>query len=89
MCGAAGLADRLNDQVIEAINARRIPSAFQEDLQARANELVNAVNCPSTSDDDEEDDEKKKKDKNKVEEGPPPEELIPTEPLPTVPEDDG
>jgi hypothetical protein len=92
VCGAAGLADRLNDQVIEAINAGRVPPTFQEDLQARANELVNTVNCPQPTDqggsDDEDADEKKdKKDKNQDEE-PPEEELVPTEPLPTVPEDD-
>ena len=85
MCGAAGLADELNDQMIEAINAGRIPPAFQEDLQARANELVNTVNCPSTSsEDDDDDEEKKEKDKKKDEEEPPPA----TEPLPTVPEDE-
>jgi hypothetical protein len=94
VCGAAGLADELNDQVIEAINAGRIPPAFQEDLQSRANELVNSVNCPPppTEDDAGDDDESKKdKKKKKDEEEPPPEELIPTEPqpLPTVPEGEG
>ena len=85
VCGAAGLADELNGQVIEAINAGRIPPAFQEDLQARANELVNAVNCPPpTTDEDEADDEKKRgKKKNQDEE-----ELIPTEPPPTVTDGD-
>jgi len=96
VCGAAGLADQLNDQVIEAINAGRVPQAFQEDLQARANELVNTVNCaPSTVEEDDGDDEKKpKKDKKKEkkekkqQEEEPDDELVPTEPLPTVPEDD-
>lgn len=91
VCGAASLADDLNAQVIEAINERRIPPAFQEDLQARANELVNSVNCPRPTDEDhEDDDEKSKKDKKKEDkEEAPPEELVPTEPLPTLTEGDG
>lgn len=95
VCGAAGLADQLNDQVIEAINARRIPPAFQEDLQARANELVNTVNCPPPTVDEEggdDEEQKPKKDKKKKQEeqkeGESDDELVPTEPLPTVPEDD-
>lgn len=90
VCLAAGLADQLNDQVIEAINARKIPTTFQEDLQARANELVNSVNCPPPTDQggsDDEEAEKEKKDKKQDEE-PPEDELVPTEPLPTVPEED-
>ena len=80
--------------MIEAINAGQIPSAYMEDLQARANELVNTVNCPRTSEEDDSgdnDDEKSKKDKKKdeEEEAPPPEETVPTEPLPTVPEGEG
>ena len=57
VCMAAGLADDLNSQVIDAINARKIPPAFQEDLQARANELVNTVNCPPPPEEEEEDEE--------------------------------
>lgn len=56
--------------MIQAINAGRIPSAFQEDLQSRANELVNTVNCPRTEDEGE---EPKKDEKDKTR-GPPPEE---------------
>jgi hypothetical protein len=94
VCGAAGLADQLNDQVIEAINAGRIPPAFQEDLQARANELVNTVNCaPSTVEEEDDDEEKKPKKDKKKEKQDSDDELVPTEPLPTeppptVPEDD-
>jgi hypothetical protein len=94
VCGAAGLADQLNDEVIDAINLRKIPPAFQEDLQARSNELVNTINCPSTSDEDDDEEESKqdekdkKKEKNKKKEKdgeePSPEELVPTEPLPTI-----
>lgn len=73
--------------MIAAINLRKIPPAFLEDLQARANELVNTVNCPRPSDED--DDEKSKQDKKQDEEEPPPEdELVPTEPLPPVTEGD-
>ena len=77
--------------MIEAINAGRVPPAFQEDLQSRANELVNTVNCPQPTDqDDDEDEEKPKKDKQdkKNDEEQSEEELVPT-PLPTVPEGEG
>ena len=87
VCGAAGLADQLNDQVVEAINAGRIPPTFQEDLQARANELVNTVNCPPPTVEDDDEEKKpnrgKKKEKHQSDD-----ELVPTEPLPTVPEED-
>jgi hypothetical protein len=75
--------------VIEAINAGRIPPAFQEHLQARSNELVNAVNCPppanqgGTTEEKKPKKEKKKKDKPQSEEEP-----VPTEPLPTITEED-
>lgn len=86
VCGAAGLADQLNDQVIEAINARKVPPTFQEDLQARANELVNTVNCPQTTEEEPaEEEQKPKQDKKKKDKQQ--EQLVPTEPLPTVPED--
>ena len=65
VCGAAGLADQLNDQVIEAINARKIPPTFQEDLQARANELVNTVNCPPPIEDEPDEEQKPEKGKKK------------------------
>ncbi len=89
VCGAAGRADELLAQVTEAINAGAVPSRFQEDLSAKANELVNEVNCPppppTTTEVDEDDDDqgkgkKKKKDKkDKDEEAEPPIELLPTE----------
>ena len=80
--------------MIEAINAGRVPPAFQEPLQARSNELVNSVNCAAPADQGETDDEKskkdkkekkKKKDKQKSDEETVP---VPTEPLPTVTEDE-
>jgi hypothetical protein len=93
VCGAAGRADELLAQVTEAINAGAVPSRFQEDLSAKANELVNEVNCPPpppTPTDDEDDDEgngkKKKKEKKNDEKGrgdgdsEPPIDLIPTDP---------
>jgi hypothetical protein len=46
VCTAAGRADELLDATITAINNGQVPQEFQEDLQARANELVNTVNCP-------------------------------------------
>jgi hypothetical protein len=46
VCGAAHEADALRAATVEAINAGRIPAAYQEDLGARVNELVDAVNCP-------------------------------------------
>jgi ABC-type amino acid transport substrate-binding protein len=45
-CGAAHEADALNADAIAAVNAGEIPAAFQEELVARTQELVNAVNCP-------------------------------------------
>jgi hypothetical protein len=45
-CGAAHEADALNADTIAAVNAGEIPGAYQEELVARTQELVNAVNCP-------------------------------------------
>jgi hypothetical protein len=46
-CGAAQEADALNADAIDAVNAGEIPPVFQEELVARTQELVNAVNCPA------------------------------------------
>ena len=46
VCGAAVRADELLDETVRAVNAGDVPPALQEPLTARANELVNAVNCP-------------------------------------------
>jgi hypothetical protein len=46
VCTAAVRADELQGATATAINNGQVPQEFQEDLQARANELVNAVNCP-------------------------------------------
>ena len=49
VCHAAGLADSLNSQVNAAIAAGKVPPRFQDDLRARATELVNTVNCPASA----------------------------------------
>ena len=73
--------------MIEAINAKRIPRAFQEHLQARANELVDTVNCPPPTDTGQSDEEQGKKDKKKKDKQQSKDELVPTEPLPTTTEE--
>ena len=73
VCHAAGLADDLNSQVNAAIAAGKVPRRFQDDLRARATELVNTVNCsvpaPTTTQEDNGDEdgngEGKKKGKKK------------------------
>jgi hypothetical protein len=45
-CGAAHEADALAADAIAAVNAGEIPPVYQEELVARTQELVNAVNCP-------------------------------------------
>jgi hypothetical protein len=99
VCKAAGLADDLNAQVVAAINARRIPPAFQEDLQSRANELVNAVNCPpppavepepeEEDDAGDEDGERKPKKKDKKDEQDEQDETIELPVEPPITETDG
>lgn len=97
ICLAAVRADELQKATIEAIQSGRIPRAFQEDLEATANSLVNEVNCPpppapppqTTTDEDDSDEDnarsKKKKDKKKPK--PPPPEPAPTTTEP--PEEEG
>jgi hypothetical protein len=91
VCHAAGLADSLNSQVNAAIAAGKVPPRFQDDLRARATELVNTVNCPApapttTQEDNGDEDgngkgKKKGKEKKKQEETEPPVtvEIPPTE----------
>jgi len=81
VCHAAGLADDLNSQVNAAIAAGKVPRRFQDDLRARATELVNTVNCPApapttTQEDNGDEDgngkgKKKGKEKKKQETEPP------------------
>jgi hypothetical protein len=82
VCHAAGLADSLNSQVNAAIAAGKVPPRFQDDLQARATDLVNTVNCPdpaptTTQEDNGDEDgngkgKKKGKEKKKQQETQPP-----------------
>jgi hypothetical protein len=44
-CRAASLARQLQHQTIAAINARRVPAAFQEEIAATANDLVGRIRC--------------------------------------------
>ena len=45
------------DETVQAINAGAVPPAYQEDLQARVNELVNEVNCPPPPEPEEEEED--------------------------------
>jgi hypothetical protein len=44
-CGAAALANELQQQTIAAINAHRVPAPFQEDLAASVTDLVSRIQC--------------------------------------------
>ena len=44
-CGALATARGLQQQAIAAINAHRVPPAFQEDLLAATNDLVARITC--------------------------------------------
>jgi hypothetical protein len=44
-CGALDEARGLQQQAIAAINARRVPAAFQESLLAATNDLVARITC--------------------------------------------
>lgn len=48
-CGTRSEAQRLQAEAIDAVNARRIPSALQEELLGAATELVESIECPSSS----------------------------------------
>jgi hypothetical protein len=94
VCTAAVRADELRGATITAINNGQVPQEFQEDLQARANELVNTVNCPPPPTTTEKTDEngkgpgKKKGDKKNGEDDSSEDNpvTVPTEPVPTVTE---
>jgi hypothetical protein len=63
-CGARSEARRLQSDAIAAVNARRIPRAFQEELLASVNTLVEAIECappppPAAEEDDEDKDDEK------------------------------
>jgi hypothetical protein len=44
-CAAREEALRLQRETTRAINAGRVPTAFQEDLQSAANSLVDRISC--------------------------------------------
>jgi hypothetical protein len=44
-CQAASLARVLQSQTIAAINARRVPAAFQEPLTSSVTDLVSRIRC--------------------------------------------
>jgi predicted secreted protein len=46
VCSAAVRADELLAETLRSINEGQVPAQLQEPLTARANELVNEVNCP-------------------------------------------
>lgn len=68
LCGAAQLADELDDAVEVAVAEGRVPAEFQGELEETAVELQNGVNCVEPSKEegnDEEKDEKKDEEKDK------------------------
>lgn len=52
-CGARDKAVRLQRDTIEAINKRRVPPAFREQLLAAVNDLVGRIECVPPDEDDE------------------------------------
>jgi len=44
-CTAQQLAGTLRAEVVQAVNARQIPSAFEEPLLATANDLTGRITC--------------------------------------------
>jgi hypothetical protein len=52
LCGAARLADRLEDAVDAAVSSGQVPPAFQDELEQTATDLQNEVNCEEQKEDD-------------------------------------
>lgn len=52
-CGALDEARRLQQETIQAINQRRVPGPFQEQLGATVNDLVSRIQCVRPAQDDE------------------------------------
>jgi hypothetical protein len=49
-CRALGLAQQLQQETVAAINARRVPAAFQEQLGSSVGDLVSRIRCvPATT----------------------------------------
>ena len=48
-CAARTEAETLQRRTIAAINARRVPPSFQEELTGRVNALVNSISCTASA----------------------------------------
>ncbi len=51
-CGALEEAQRLQQETIQAINQRRVPGPFQEQLGATVNDLVSRIHCVPPAEDE-------------------------------------
>jgi hypothetical protein len=58
-CGARAQAEALQADAIAAVNAGRVPAAYQEELGAAVSSLVASIECtpPSVADNQQEEDE--------------------------------
>jgi hypothetical protein len=56
-CAAQAEATALQQQTVQAINARRVPTALQEDLSGSVNDLVARIQCVHPQPPDERDDD--------------------------------
>lgn len=68
-CRALVEAQRLQQDTIQAINDRRVPAPFQEQLGTAVNDLVARIECVPPADDDERDKPGKRKGRKKHGEG--------------------
>jgi hypothetical protein len=71
-CGALAEAQRLQAATVQAINARQVPTALQEDLSGTVNDLVGRIRCvppPHVEDQEQEDGKGRGKHKGKGKHG--------------------
>jgi hypothetical protein len=52
-CGALGEATALQQATVQAINARQVPAALQEDLSGTVNDLAGRIHCVPAQQQDE------------------------------------
>lgn len=67
-CAARAEAEALQAETIAAVNERRVPQAFQEELLGSVTALVESIECvppPPAAEEDDEDDEDRGKGKDK------------------------
>lgn len=66
-CRARAEAEALRQRAIAAVNARRVPPRYQEELTSSVNALVSSIACtpPPAGDGEEDDDEGKDEGKGK------------------------